>query len=61
MVYVRLALGLIKPAATLAVVVFLMLAFGVDVSAFAWSLYDATLGAAIDYLLEAIADRLTFW
>jgi len=61
MIYLRLALGLIRPAAFLAVAVFLMLAFGVDVSALAWSLYDATLGAAIDYLLEAIADRLTFW
>jgi hypothetical protein len=61
MLYVRLVLALIKPAAFAAVAVFLMLAFGVDVSAFAWSLYDATLGAAIDYLIEAIADRLTFW
>jgi hypothetical protein len=61
MLYVRLVLALIKPAALVAVAVFLMLTFGVDVSALVWSLYDATLGAALDYLLEAIADRLTFW
>jgi hypothetical protein len=61
MIYLRLVLALIKPAAFAAVAVFLMLAFGVDVSALVWSLYDATLGAAIDYVLEAIADRLTFW
>jgi|GEM_PF-7041121 len=61
MLYLRLALGLIKPAAVLAVGVFLLWAFGVDVSTLAWSLYDATLGAALDYVLESIADRLTFW
>jgi hypothetical protein len=61
MLYVRLVLALIKPAAFAAVAVFLMLAFGVDVSALAWSLYDATLGAAIDYVFQALADRLTFW
>ena len=61
MLYLRLAVALIKPAAFVTVAVFLMLAFGVDVSALAWSLYDATVGAVFDWLAEQIADRLTFW
>jgi hypothetical protein len=61
MLYLRLAVALVKPALLVTIIASVLALLGVDVIGLASSIFVSTVGAAIDWLVNQIVDGVTFW
>jgi hypothetical protein len=61
MLYLRLAVALVKPLLLAIIAGSVLMLLGVDVLDLAWSVVSSTIGAVLDWLAGLLVDRLTFW